>query len=227
MNNMNLPFWPRFFVMIVASIMLISCANTVVTKPVPELKIRVSIRFDAPINTGRYNYYFIFSSQTPKTISNGHFFIPGDATNHLGINNNQLSDFYEGYFSTWDGVFTIGEPTLQSTMGPFPTDTSLDGHENYSLIVANSFNYEVSSNTISFTVYESDLGGINDRLYYTVVMTKKTQDSANQGNTIDINNIQDDLNASQSIALMPNESNNYSDDGVSDDGIQSCDVQVK
>lgn len=231
MNNMNLSFCIRFFVMMVASIMLISCANTVVTKPVPELKIQVSIVFDETIDATQYNYYFIFSSQTPQTIRNGYFFIPGDTTNNTSIvNDDELPEFYKDYFSTWDGVFKMGDPTtLQSIMGPFPKNTTLNGHENYSLIVVNPFRYRVLSKTVSFTVSQSDLGGIDDRLYYTVVMTKKTQADTNQGSTTDSNNILDDLNAPQSIALMPNEFNNYSDDdiGGSGNGIKSCVVQVK
>lgn len=179
------------------------CAHTATVKESLGNAITFSITFDAAPSFDTYSYYIIYAdtSFTINTSANSnYFFLPGAAYVDLFVRGSYvLADYYTNYFSTWDGAIQLFAYNAAFTDGPFSIQSD-DDHSSFSPTTPTLTEYRVNGSTITFTIDSNYLKITESSLYFSLVITKKTNANESLGT-----NILDMTTQQQGLTLIANQ----------------------
>tara|TARA_A100001015_G_scaffold315807_1_gene428513 strand:+ start:798 stop:1538 length:741 start_codon:yes stop_codon:yes gene_type:complete len=200
------------------------CARTISTDS-DIFNIEIKLSLNAAVNTSKYNYYIIFSTQSTPLIEpqiietlNEYFPTPAQSYSNLGLDlnsnaNGSLAYYYSTFFSTWSDYILIQDNSVyfvQSGSTSFAADTT----DNASYVNSLTFDSSLTvlNNTITLTFDTDQLGLVeNDILYFTFLTAKRSssygsndqsgliQDTISEQSYITISLQQEEKNLNESI----------------------------
>ena len=172
------------------------CARTV-SPLTPDITISFKITFREAIDTSKYNYYLIFSTESPPFVPQQnieeYFITPGRSfdTFNSHYRSREISYYYATYFSTWSDYILLSNQSIslyKSNSTGFSASTTLDSHAQYqaSLGAAIESNQATQPKTLEYQfplslLSDTTLTTSEKTLYYTLVTSERNTKGTNEG----------------------------------------------
>lgn len=135
----------RIIFLMLIMLFLSGCAEEVVKKETAPIEMVVTIYFRGNVDSTLYKYYLIFSTSSgiklpninladPFIVRPGEDYNVGDIWNYTGSDQDDISYYYEQFFSTWKDVvrYKISQFRITVPTGFYPTSVTQNEHfDNY------------------------------------------------------------------------------------------------